>query len=343
MSMTRSILGKIRDDIVHALRWPIRVVEDVQKTIVALREGRTTPADVALTAVATLGATAFVVLLLFPVYWILGSALAQDTGAANLYSPGFFPDSEQLNFGAFEWLWYESRFFFREYPLTSDPTVAELIQAFPGSYLHNSLMIAIPTVVFSMALIVPAAYALSRHDFTGRKPLLYGYVMLTQVGGGMGIAALIALYVIFNAAGLMNSHLALAMFYASGAVPFNTWLLKTFMDNIPESYEEAALVDGAPRWRVIWEVILPLTKPGLAVVLIFTFMAGWNEFIVAQTMLRAENYPLSVGLFNLTEEFATPWAQFAAFALVYATPVALIYFFSQRYVESGLSFGGMEG
>lgn len=343
MSMRQSILENLRDDIVHALRWPIRVVEDVQKTIVGLREGRVTYRDVAVTALTSLGALLFVVLLMFPVYWVINSSIASGSAAANLYSQGIFASPAEWNVEAYEWLWAESDFFFKDgYPGEGSGS-SEVLSAFLASNLANSLKLAIPTVVFSFLLIVPGAYTLSRHEFTGRKPLLYGYVMLTQVGGGLNIAALIALYVVFNAAGITNSHLALAMFYAAGAVPFNTWLLKTFMDNIPESYTEAALVDGASRRRIVWEVILPLTKPGLAVVLIFTFLAGWNEFIVAQLMLSSENYPLSVGLYALIDEFSTPWAEFAAYALTYATPVALIYFFSQRYVESGLSFGGMEG
>jgi len=343
MSMRQSILQNIRDDIVHTLRWPIRVAEDVQKTIIGLREGRVTYRDVAVTTLASLGALLFVVLLMFPVYWVINSSIAQGTPAANLYSQGIFASPTEWNVQAYEWLWGESDFFFEGGFPGDGAGFSEIWNAFLASNLANSLRLSIPTVAFSFLLIVPGAYTLSRHDFTGRKPLLYGYVMLTQVGGGLNIAALIALYVVFNAAGITNSHLALAMFYAAGAVPFNTWLLKTFMDNIPESYTEAALVDGASRRRIVWEVILPLTKPGLAVVLIFTFLAGWNEFIVAQLMLNSDGYPLSVGLYMLVDEFATPWAQFAAYALAYATPVALIYFFSQRYVESGLSFGGMEG
>lgn len=343
MSMRQSILENLKDDIVHTLRWPLRVAEDVRKTIVGLREGRISYADVALTSAVTLATLTFVVLLMFPVYWVINSSFASGTAAANLYSQGFFASPDQLNLGAYEWLWFQSDFFFDGGAPESGAGLGEYWSAFLGSYLANSLRLAIPTVLFSMALVIPGAYTLSRHQFTGRRSMLYGYVMLTQVGGGLGIAALVALYVIFNAAGITNSHLALAMFYAAGAVPFNTWLLKTFMDNIPESYEEAALVDGASRARVVWEIILPLTKPGLAVVLIFTFLAGWNEFIVAQVMLRPEGYPLSVGLYSLIDEFSTPWGNFAAFSLIYALPVALIYFFSQRYVESGLSFGGMEG
>ncbi len=341
MSMSKNILGELKDDIVHGAKAPIRAGRELVGTVRALRDGRASYRDVGLTAGATLGAIVLLLVILFPLYYMINVALAAGTGAASLYQEGFFASPAEYNLGAFEWLWFESDFFFDPHPSVA-PTVGYW-EGFTGSYLANSLQLVIPTVVFSMVLIIPAAYAFSRREFTGRKPLLYGYVLLTQVGGGIAIAALIAIYVVFNQLGLLNSFLAVATLYAAGAIPFNTWLLKTFMDNIPESYEEAAIMDGASRWRVMWEIILPLSKPGLAVVLIFVFLAGWNEFILAQILLSADKHPLSVGLFRLVDEFSTPWGQFSAFALVYALPVALIYFFSQRYVESGLSFGGMEG
>jgi len=122
---------------------------------------------------------------------------------------------------------------------------------------------------------------------------------MTQVGGGLGIALLIGLYAVYVQFGFNDSKLALSVYYAATAVPFNTWLLKTYMDGIPVSYEEAAVVDGAPPWRVVTEVILPLSAAGLATVFIFTFLTGWTEFVVAQTLLGTENYTLPVGLFAL--------------------------------------------
>ncbi len=341
MSMSKSILGDIKDDVVHGAKAPIRAGREVVGTVRALRDGRASYRDVGLTAGATLGAIAILLVILFPLYYMINVALAAGTGAASLYQEGFFASPSEYNLGAFEWLWYDSGFFFR--PNYQEAPTVGMWEAFTGSFLANSLQLVIPTVVFAFVLIVPAAYAFSRREFYGRKPTLYGYVLLTQVGGGISIAALIAIYVVFNQLGILNSFLAVAALYAAGAIPFNTWLLKTFMDNIPESYEEAAIMDGASRWRVMWEIILPLSKPGLAVVLIFVFLAGWNEFILAQVLLSADKHPLSVGLYRLIDEFSTPWGQFSAYALVYALPVALIYFFSQRYVESGLSFGGMEG
>ncbi|ELY91002.1 sugar ABC transporter permease [Natrialba taiwanensis] len=302
--------------------WPLRVIHTVRLTVQQVRAGNRSVLDLAKTALGTGSALAVLAVLMFPLYWIFAASLSAGTGLMS--TDGLFADPTTYNLDAYRWVLFESPF----------------VDA-----LRNSLVVVFVTVSVSMSVVIPGAYALSRHEFRGRKKILYGYVLFTQVGAGLSIATLIALYVLFNSVGLSNNLLVLGLFYAAGAVPFNTWLLKTFMDNIPVSYEEAAVIDGAGRWQVIREVILPLSKPGIAVVLVFTFLAGWNEFIVARTLLRPENYTLSVELYALATagQYDTPWTQFSAFAMLFAMPVALIYFFAQSYVESGLSFGGMEG
>lgn len=291
--------------------------------IEAVRSGHRPPQHLAKSLIATGSAIGLLVVLLFPVYWMLTASLSQGTGLMS--SNGIFADPSTYNLDAYR------------YVLLEDDTFRNA--------LVNSLVVVFVTVSVSLSVIIPGAYALSRRRFAGRTKILYGYVLFTQVGAGLSIATLIALYALFVNFGLDNSLLVLGLFYAGTAIPFNTWLLKTFMDNIPVSYEEAAMVDGASRWQVVREVILPLSKPGIAVVLVFTFLAGWNEFIIAQTLLQSENYTLSVELYALATSgrYSTPWTEFAAFAILFATPVALIYFFAQSYVESGLSFGGMEG
>ncbi|EMA43076.1 sugar ABC transporter permease [Halobiforma nitratireducens] len=306
------------------------MIDDLKTTIKQVRTGRRSVADVGKTIAGSAGAVALVLVVMFPVYWIISASFSQ--GTALLSSEGLFADPSTYNLDAYRWVLFESDFFWED---------GEFGQ--PGA-VFNSLIVVFVTVSVSLSVIIPGAYALSRRKFRGREKILYGYVLFTQVGAGLSIATLVALYALFVNLGLSNNLLVLGLFYAAGAIPFNTWLLKTFMDNIPISYEEAAIVDGASQWQVIREVILPLSKPGIAVVLIFTFLAGWNEFIIAQTLLQPENYTLSVELYALaTDEYQTPWTEFAAFAILFALPVAIIYFAAQNYVESGLSFGGMEG
>lgn len=360
MSLWGRIIQKLATDLRNIAFTPIETARHVRYTAVMIRRGELSPKGPLRTLGSTVGALIVVLALLFPIYWILMAALSSSGGS--IYSAnGFqlFPSDPSLQ----PFLWVIGDLIIPGYTISlnipfsglavvfNTPTISLLdvsqygVQN-PSSFKHflwNSVSVAIPTVIISMSLVVPASYALSRRKFILRRKILFLYVLLTQVGGGLGIALLIGLYTVYVQFGINNSKLALAVYYAATAVPFNTWLLKTYMDGIPVSYEEAAIVDGAPPWRVITEVILPLSAAGLATVFIFTFLTGWTEFVVAQTLLSTENYTLPVGLFSLVSEYSIPWAQFSAFALTFATPIMLVYLFAQRYIEGGLSFSGMEG
>ncbi|ACV46341.1 MULTISPECIES: sugar ABC transporter permease [Halomicrobium] len=360
MSLLSTVGRKLVEDTRNVLLTPVEAARDIRYTVRGVRNGEIPPTDPLKTVGATVGALLLVLLLLFPVYWILQAALS-GTGASLYSSNGLSLLPEDPTLQPFIWvigdLVVPAYNVTVDIPLTgqslvfSTPELTFLDASAHGvdrpsqfkHFLWNSVTVAIPTVIISMCLIVPAAYALSRREFIFRRKILFLYVLMTQVGGGLGIALLIGLYAIYVQFGLNDSKLALAVYYAATAVPFNTWLLKTYMDGIPVSYEEAAVVDGAPPWRVVTEVIIPLSTAGLATVLIFTFLTGWTEFVVAQTLLTTENYTLPVGLYALIDEYSIPWARFSAFALTFATPIMLVYLFAQRYIEGGLSFSGMEG
>jgi len=360
MNLLSSIGRKLVVDSKRILLTPVETARDVKYTIEGVRKGEIPPHEPLKTVGATIGALLLVMILLFPVYWIFQAALS-GTGAS-LYSANglsLFPDEPTLQ--PFVWVvgdlvvpayrislgvpFTELAVVFNTPQLTFLDASAHGVENSSGfkHFLWNSVTVAVPTVLIAMCLIVPASYALSRREFIFRRKILFLYVLLTQVGGGLGIALLIGLYAIYVQFGFNDNKLALSVYYAATAVPFNTWLLKTYMDGIPVSYEEAAVVDGAPPWRVVSEVILPLSTAGLATVFIFTFLTGWTEFVVAQTLLGTENYTLPVGLYALIGEYSIPWARFSAFALTFATPIMLVYLFAQRYIEGGLSFGGIEG
>ncbi|EMA48617.1 sugar ABC transporter permease [Halococcus salifodinae] len=360
MSLFDRIGRKLKTDVRKLALQPITAVRDAVYTANGIRRGEISPIEPLKTLGATLGALAVVLALLFPIYWILTAALSSTGGS--IYSSGGFrllPENPTLQ----PFLWVIGDLIVPGYtvsmnvPLTDLAVVVntpEIVMLDVSQYgvttpsnfkgfLWNSLTVAVPTVVIAMCLVVPAAYALSRREFIFRRKVLFVYVLMTQIGGGLGVALLIGLYAVYVQFGINDSKLALAVYYAATAIPFNTWLLKTYMDGIPVSYEEAAVVDGAPPWRVVTEVIIPLSTAGLATVFIFTFLTGWTEFVVAQTLLTTENYTLPVGLYSLISEYSIPWARFSAFALTFATPIMLVYLFAQRYIEGGLSFSGMEG
>lgn len=345
-----SVVDDIGGRVTRPLRSATTAVRDVAN-------GDRTLADLLLTAAYTAGAMGLTGLLLLPVYWAFVVSISPPN--STVLSPGtiqLWPKNPTLL--AYKWVFGS---FARPHELpvrVPFGTITFEIPAVPlgincgalpdgcssfATFFYNSIVVATATTILALLVIVPAGYALSRRKFVGRSKILYGYVLFTQVGGGLGIATLLALYILFQQAGLYNAKLALSVYYAATAVPFNTWLLKTYMDGIPVSYEEAAVVDGAGPLRVFWEVVIPLSKAGLATVFIFTFLAGWMEFVVANLLLEPSNATLPVGLFGVAGQRFTPWPRFTAFALSFAAPVVVVYFFAQGYLEGGLSFGGMEG
>lgn len=368
MSLLVGLARSIYDDLVNAARIPLEGYRDIRYTAIQYRRGRVPTHYIVRTLATSAAALVLIGFLLFPLAWIFGASISPDGGS--IYSTNslqFFPANPTLD----AYRWVIGSFYVPSHHLQISALGYEVFVNTPNweltgvdcskyggcsdfaDYLWNSVAVSTFTVLLAMSFIVPGAYALSRKSFIMRGKVLYLYVLFTQVGGGLGIAGLVALYAIFAKAGnftdpmfgfkMIDNHVALATYYAATAVPFNTWLLKTYMDSIPTSYEEAAVVDGASPFRVVWEIIIPLSAPGLATVFIFTFLAGWTEFIVAQILLSTEHYTLPVGLYNLVGRYEVPWAQFSAFALTFASPIVILYMFSQRYIEGGLSFGGMEG
>lgn len=210
-------------------------------------------------------------------------------------------------------------------------------------YMKRSLIIAGLTVILTLLFVIPSAYAFSRLKFFGREHVLYFYLMFTQVAGGLGIAGLVALYGMLVKLHLTNIIYVLPFIYAAGSVPFNTWLLKGYLDSISPDFDEAALVDGASYLQVIRHVLIPMALPGLATVSIFAFIGGWTELILANLLLNQENYPLTVWIYTMLANLrSVSWNQFAAAALIFALPVFIMFLLAQNYVRSGLTMGGLK-
>ena len=216
----------------------------------------------------------------------------------------------------------------------------------------NSLKIALGTSIISVAIGVSAAYAFARFKFRGREVLMLailGVLMLPPV------ATLTPLFVLLNkiqlelpllgAFNLRNSLLGVGLALISGALPFAVWNLKGYRDTIPRDLEEAAWVDGASYNQTFVRIILPLALPALAVTGFLGFVAGWTEFYFSWMVLnKVEDQTLAMALYAMQGQFAsTPWSQFSAFAILFAIPPAIVYFFAQRYITSGLAVGGVKG
>ncbi len=210
-----------------------------------------------------------------------------------------------------------------------------------GHQLFNSLMVAVATTVVGMALSCTAAYAFSRQRFPGREAGLMAF-LLTQIFPG--VVMMIPLYILLDAAGLLDSLTGLVLVYSTTSVPFCTWMLKGYFDTIPRDLEEAAIMDGAGPWTTFWRVVLPLARPALAVTALFSFMTAWNEFILAATLMNdASMFTLPVALQRYVGEYQTDWGSFAAGAILVSLPVMALFYALQKHLVGGLTAGAVKG
>ncbi|GIO15172.1 cyclodextrin transporter permease [Cohnella xylanilytica] len=208
-------------------------------------------------------------------------------------------------------------------------------------FLNTFKVAACSTVIGTFMLLI-ASYAISRFRFAGRKTTLKAFLVLQMFPGFM---AMIAIFVMLNAIGLLNSHLALILVYSSGSVIANVFVAKGFFDTIPRSLEDAARIDGASHMKVFLALIVPLSKPMLTYASLMIFNGAFVDFIFADLILRTEEQrTLAVGLYRMvSQRNSTEFTLFASGAVLVAVPVTLLFLFLQRYLVEGLTAGATKG
>lgn len=206
----------------------------------------------------------------------------------------------------------------------------------------NSMKISLLTMIFSVILVSFTAYSFSRYRFVGRKNGLMTFLILQMIPN---FAALIAIFVLANRLGLIDTHFGLILFYVGGQLPMSTWLMKGYLDTIPKDLDESARMDGAGHFRIFIQIIMPLAKPIISVVGLFAFIAPLGDFIIARILLRSnEQFTLAVGLYDLVaKQFGNSFTTFAAGAVLVAVPIAILFLAFQKYFVSGLTAGGTKG
>ncbi len=220
----------------------------------------------------------------------------------------------------------------------------KVFSAFPFfSQMRNTALVAISVTALQLLVSATAAYAFSRMEFKGRNFLFLLYLGTMMVPGQV---TLIPSYIMMSSKflGLKGSLFSLILPGGLGGVAFGTFMLRQFMLGIPRELEEAALMDGATPLVIFSKIILPLSKPALATLAVFTFMGSWNDFLWPLLMLdKPEMQTLTVGLSTLQTRWGTQWPQMMAGSLVSIIPILLIALFAQRYFIRGIVVSGLKG
>jgi trehalose/maltose transport system permease protein len=254
---------------------------------------------------------------LFPFYWAIVSSLK---AGPELYGVAPWPAEPSL-----------------------DNYVAVFVEQPFGRNILNSLLVAVSTVLVSLALAVAAAYALGRVRFAGRRLLLLailGVSMFPQ------IAVLAGMFELVRALGLYNTLPALTLSYMIFTLPFTVWVLTTFMRELPHELEEAAVIDGAGPVTILVRIFLPLLGPALATTGLLAFIAAWNEFLFALTFtLTSERrtVPVAIALISGASAYELPWGNIMAASVMVTVPLVALVLIFQRRIVAGLVAGAVKG
>ncbi len=229
--------------------------------------------------------------------------------------------------------------------IPEDASWANYVQLFTEkpflTWIRNSLLVTLAVTVIGVALSSTAGYAFSRYKFPGRRAGLLALLVTQMFPATM---LLLPLYIMISKLGLVNSFVGLIIMYSASALPFCIWLMKGYYDTIPSSLEESATVDGASKFYAFWKIVLPLASPALVITALFSFMAAWNEYVVAAQVLWYEDmFTIPLGLKSLQGNMTTQWGMYAAGALIISIPVIVIFLVLSKWLVSGLTLGSVKG
>lgn len=205
-------------------------------------------------------------------------------------------------------------------------------------FLCNSFLYALTTTLGCLFFTVLAAYAFARMRFPGRE-FMFGMLLTTMMIPS--VVTLIPQFLVIRRLGLVDHPLGVIL--PSFVSAFGIFLLRQFFLNIPAELENAALLDGCSRWGILWRIVVPLSKPALITLGLFTFMGAWNAFEWPLVVLSNENYyPLTVGLALFRDQNSQDWPRVLAAGVMGSLPLILLFYLAQRFLTEGISLSGMK-
>ena len=207
-------------------------------------------------------------------------------------------------------------------------------------YLVNSIVVALFSTAFTLALALPAAYAFFRMEFPGRAAL-YRVILLAYAFPS--VVVLIPIYGLFARLGLIDTRTSLVIINIAFALPFSIWMMRSFLASVPREIEEAAIIDGAPPRVILLRILTPLIAPGIASVAIFTFIASWTEYLFASVLIVSDApRTIPVGFAGIIGQYQIDWGLLLAGATAAIIPVVILFAFVGRWFVSGLTEGAVK-
>lgn len=258
----------------------------------------------------------FAVIMAFPVYWVVNTALKPSNEILQ-FDPTLVPHS---------------------------PTLDNFVSAFNAPYFKESLINGVIVTVLAVlgAIVVGflGALAIARFRFAGRKGIILVVLGVQMVPL---VAVLIPLFLMMQGFGATKSLWGVALVYVVLILPYTIWTLRGFIHGIPRELDEAALIDGCSRFQVFWKIILPLTGPGLVATSVYGFIQAWNEFIIINTFNDQAQQNLMAWLLQNQTQRGTFWGPMMAGSILTAIPVVIFFLIIQRNIATGLTAGAVKG
>lgn len=258
------------------------------------------------------------VLILLPAVWVVGTSFQ----AGQFFSGTIVP----------------TQFTLRHYGDLFDPN----LQVGFLTWVRNSVVVCTAVGGATVLLVASMAYAFSRFRFRGRKYGLMGLLLIQMFPAQMSFIAFLVLLQKIN---LDESLFGYALVLLGGGLPFNAWLFKGYIDSLPRDLEEAAYVDGASKFQAFLRIILPLTRPMMAVIFLFTWFGLYSEFLLGSFLLHnPSNYTVALGLHGFIQNaFTQNWTDFAAASVLGSLPLLIVFLSAQRFLVAGLARGAVKG
>ena len=258
----------------------------------------------------------FCLFCLFPFIWMLSTSLKTETEAFR-FPPTWIPIKPTLD--AYVGIWVRKNF---------------------GVFFYNSTVISLATAVFSTFFGALAGYGFSRFFFRSRRFLL-GLFLASQMLPGVLLVG--PYFKIMSSVGLYDTRTGLIIAFLTICLPFSTWMMKGFIDKVPDSLDQAALVDGCTRMGIFFRIILPIVAPGMVATILFAFLLAWGDLLWALCLTSSEPMvTVTLGIARTVGEFRIVWPMLMAGSLVGGMPAIILYVFLQRLLVQGLTAGAVK-